>query len=108
VSNCPELALQSAAECVDAAVVYPLHSAARNGHIDCLSILIDSGFDVDFVTDQGTPLHVAALFGKVAIVKLLLEKGSCFFSAFRKVEALWCESLGTLLLSPPKARLCKY
>uniref|UniRef100_A0A914X7S8 Uncharacterized protein n=1 Tax=Plectus sambesii TaxID=2011161 RepID=A0A914X7S8_9BILA len=74
VSNCPELALQSAVECVDSSSVYPLHSAARNGHIDCLAILIDSGFDVDFVTDQGTALHVAALFGKVAIVKLLLEK----------------------------------
>lgn len=57
-------------------VVYPLHAAARHGHIDCLQILCQSGFDINYVTDEGSALHVAALFGKVQAVKLLLEKGN--------------------------------
>ncbi|EFO26621.2 AIDA-1b [Loa loa] len=84
ISNCPELALQSASECITtdpgrsrhlAQVVYPLHAAARHGHIDCLQILCHSGFDLDYVTEEGSALHVAALFGKVDAVKLLLEQG---------------------------------
>ncbi|VDK72993.1 unnamed protein product [Litomosoides sigmodontis] len=84
ICNCPELALQSASECIttdpgrsrhSAQVVYPLHAAARHGHIDCLEILCHSGFDLDYVTEEGSALHVAALFGKVEAVKLLLEKG---------------------------------
>uniref|UniRef100_A0A8R1TVC8 Ankyrin repeat and sterile alpha motif domain-containing protein 1B n=1 Tax=Onchocerca volvulus TaxID=6282 RepID=A0A8R1TVC8_ONCVO len=84
ICNCPELALQSASECITidpgrsrhlAQVVYPLHAAARHGHIDCLQILCHSGFDLDYVTEEGSALHVAALFGKVEAVKLLLEQG---------------------------------
>ncbi|VDM37031.1 unnamed protein product [Toxocara canis] len=84
ICNCPELALQSAAECSStdsgrsrhvAQVAYPLHAAARHGHIDCLHILCQSGFDLDYVTEEGSALHVAALFGKVEAVKLLLEQG---------------------------------
>lgn len=55
--------------------MYPLHAAARHGHIDCLQILCHSGFDLDYVTEEGSALHVAALFGKVEAVKLLLEQG---------------------------------
>ncbi|CAG9540170.1 unnamed protein product [Cercopithifilaria johnstoni] len=84
ICNCPELALQSASECITtdpgrsrhlAQVVYPLHAAARHGHIDCLQILCHSGFNLDYVTEEGSALHVAALFGKVEAVKLLLEQG---------------------------------
>ncbi|KAH7696763.1 AIDA-1b, partial [Aphelenchoides avenae] len=82
IYNCPELALQSAAECTSAEnralashVVYPLHAAARHGHIECLSILCDAGFDVNFVTDEGSALHVAALFGQLDAVRLLLKYG---------------------------------
>uniref|UniRef100_A0A915ADP6 Ankyrin repeat and sterile alpha motif domain-containing protein 1B n=1 Tax=Parascaris univalens TaxID=6257 RepID=A0A915ADP6_PARUN len=84
ICNCPELALQSAAECSStdsgrsrhvAQVAYPLHAAARHGHIDCLQILCQSGFDLDYVTEEGSALHVAALFGKVDAVKLLLKQG---------------------------------
>uniref|UniRef100_A0A1I7ZED9 ANK_REP_REGION domain-containing protein n=1 Tax=Steinernema glaseri TaxID=37863 RepID=A0A1I7ZED9_9BILA len=81
ISNCPELALQSAAESSSsenrpARVVYPLHSAARHGHIDCLQILCQSGFEVNYVTDEGSALHVAALFGQLEAVKLLLSRDS--------------------------------
>ncbi|KAK0397394.1 hypothetical protein QR680_002111 [Steinernema hermaphroditum] len=80
ISNCPELALQSAADSSSAEnkparVVYPLHSAARHGHLDCLQILCQSGFDVNYVTDEGSALHVAALFGQLEAVKLLLSQG---------------------------------
>jgi ankyrin repeat protein len=80
ICHCPELALQSAAECsradnktISHHVVYPLHIAARHGHISCLRVLCQSGFDVNYVTEEGTALHVAALFGQVEAVKLLLK-----------------------------------
>ncbi|MFH4977498.1 hypothetical protein AB6A40_004207 [Gnathostoma spinigerum] len=83
ICNCPELALQSAADYVmsgsgrsqHSQVVYPLHIAARHGSVDCLKILCQSGFDLDYVTEEGSALHVAALFGKVEAVRLLLEEG---------------------------------
>jgi ankyrin repeat protein len=80
ICHCPELALQSAAECsradnktISQHVVYPLHVAARHGHIECLRVLCQSGFDINYVTEEGTALHVAALFGQVEAVKLLLK-----------------------------------
>ncbi|KAE9556395.1 hypothetical protein FO519_000435 [Halicephalobus sp. NKZ332] len=99
ICHSPELALQasfdfidspkmktvlfkSAAECsrvdnktVSQHIVYPLHVAARHGHIECLKVFCESGFDVNYVTEEGTALHVAALFGQVEAVKLLLGYG---------------------------------
>ncbi|TMS36952.1 hypothetical protein L596_003997 [Steinernema carpocapsae] len=94
ISNCPELALQSAADSSSsenkpARVVYPLHSAARHGHIDCMQILCQSGFDVNFVTVEGSALHVAALFGQLEAVKLLLSQG---------VDVNICDSQGRTVL----------
>lgn len=83
IGFCPELALQSAVDCsstaengrVRAQVVYPLHAAARHSHIQCLQMLRLGGFDIDFVTDEGSALHVAAMFGQVDAVKYLTEEG---------------------------------
>ncbi|GMT35216.1 hypothetical protein PFISCL1PPCAC_26513, partial [Pristionchus fissidentatus] len=82
VSYCPELALQSAAECSSPPiiggknmVVYPMHLAARNSHILCMQLLRYAGFDIDFVTDEGSALHAAALHGQVEAVRFLLREG---------------------------------
>ncbi|EYC32308.1 hypothetical protein Y032_0003g1508 [Ancylostoma ceylanicum] len=74
---------QSAVDCsstgengvIRAQVVYPLHAAARHSHIQCLQILRLGGFDIDFVTDEGSALHVAAMFGQVDAVKYLTSEG---------------------------------
>ncbi|KIH49866.1 ankyrin repeat protein, partial [Ancylostoma duodenale] len=60
---------------IRAQVVYPLHAAARHSHIQCLQILRLGGFDIDFVTDEGSALHVAAMFGQVDAVKYLTNEG---------------------------------
>ncbi|EYC32307.1 hypothetical protein Y032_0003g1508 [Ancylostoma ceylanicum] len=73
---------QSAVDCsstgengvIRAQVVYPLHAAARHSHIQCLQILRLGGFDIDFVTDEGSALHVAAMFGQVDAVKYLTSE----------------------------------
>ncbi|WKY16826.1 hypothetical protein Q1695_001441 [Nippostrongylus brasiliensis] len=83
IGFCPELALQSAVDCsstgengrIRAQVVYPLHAAARHSHIQCLQILRLGGFDINFVTDEGSALHVAAMFGQVDAVKYLTDEG---------------------------------
>ncbi|KJH41590.1 hypothetical protein DICVIV_12434 [Dictyocaulus viviparus] len=83
VGFCPDIALQSAVDCsstgenghIKAQVVYPLHAAARHSHIHCLQILRSGGFDLNFVTDEGSALHVAAVFGQVEAVKYLTNEG---------------------------------
>ncbi|KAE9412822.1 hypothetical protein Angca_009417, partial [Angiostrongylus cantonensis] len=83
IGFCPELALQSAVDCsstgengqIRAQVVYPLHAAARHSHIQCLQILRLGGFDLDFVTEEGSALHVAAVFGQVEAVRYLTDEG---------------------------------
>ncbi|XGW32607.1 hypothetical protein V3C99_017281 [Haemonchus contortus] len=83
IGFCPELALQSAVDCSSTGengrlrpqVVYPLHAAARHSHIQCLQILRLGGFDIDFVTDEGSALHVAAIFGQVDAVRYLTDEG---------------------------------
>ncbi|TNM91661.1 hypothetical protein fugu_020041 [Takifugu bimaculatus] len=51
----------------------PLHLAARNGHHSTVQTLLEAGMDVNCVTDNGSALHEAALFGKMDVVRLLLD-----------------------------------
>jgi ankyrin repeat protein len=54
-----------------------LYFSARNGHLDCIQPLIDSGADVDSRGWFGGPaLHWAAVNGFEAIVKRLVDAGS--------------------------------
>ncbi|GMR60260.1 hypothetical protein PMAYCL1PPCAC_30455 [Pristionchus mayeri] len=81
VNYCPELALQSAADCsipplgAKHSIVYPLHLAARKSHILCMQLLRFAGFDIDFATEEGSALHVAALHGEIDAVRFLLREG---------------------------------
>ncbi|KAL5092097.1 hypothetical protein Trisim1_001988 [Trichoderma cf. simile WF8] len=54
-----------------------LHIAAREGHDDIVSLLLEADAMLDEVDDHGqTPLTVAALAGKIAIVQTLLDAGA--------------------------------
>eukprot|EP00794_Sanderia_malayensis_P018061 gene18061-19870_t len=52
----------------------PLHLSARHGHTSVMTTLLDFGMSVNVMSDLGTALHEAALFGKVDAVRLLLNR----------------------------------
>jgi ankyrin repeat protein len=57
----------------------PLHSAARNGRLECLQILLAAGARVNEyaqMTLTPTPLHAAAWGGSGPCVRALLEAGA--------------------------------
>jgi ankyrin repeat protein len=55
----------------------PLHSAARLGDIEIVTLLIKDGADVSAKDSDGvTPLHDAVEAGHAEIVELLLVKGA--------------------------------
>ena len=50
--------------------------AAKQGHIECIGLLVKHGFDVNRKlpgSNSGTALHEAALYGKVDAVRYLLQ-----------------------------------
>ena len=55
-----------------------LHLAAEAGHLDCVSLLLRQGFDVDKRdhTDNATALHWAASSGHLDVAKRLLAAGA--------------------------------
>ena len=56
-----------------------LETAARNGNVDCCTLLVAAGVDVNSIspfTPQGTPLHPACGQGDAAVVSLLLAAGA--------------------------------
>lgn len=56
----------------------PLHYAAREGHVGCVSFLLDAGARVDQATSAGnaTALHRAAFTGQLGVVETLLAAGA--------------------------------
>jgi len=56
----------------------PLHYAARQGHIEAATLLLDNGADIDQVTagDLSSPLLVAVINGNYDLAKILLERGA--------------------------------
>jgi uncharacterized protein len=55
----------------------PLHYAATGGHVEVLQILLDEHAFIDPESpNKSTPLMMAAKYGSVAAVKLLLESGA--------------------------------
>ena len=54
--------------------VTPLHNTAINGYIELVRLLCDHGADIEARTFIGwRPLHSAACFGNISIVKELIE-----------------------------------
>ncbi len=54
-----------------------LHFAARDGELDLVRSLLDSGADVNQrAENRWTPLHFAAERGHVFVVELLLDRGA--------------------------------
>ena len=57
----------------------PLHSAARGGYVDIVRLLLDNGALPSIRTrteDEDTPLHIATLNGREALVELLIAAGA--------------------------------
>ncbi|XP_021695049.1 uncharacterized protein LOC110674850 [Aedes aegypti] len=55
----------------------PLHTAAYNGYIEMVKLLIDHNVNIDTKDDAGrTPLHRASRNGHHEVVKLLIDNGA--------------------------------
>ena len=55
----------------------PLHGAVREGHLGMTLMLLTNGADVNIVSPySATPLHVATIYRRTDIAKVLKEHGS--------------------------------
>lgn len=55
----------------------PLHSAAFNGHLDCVRALVDANIDIDAAEERGsTPLFLAAQCGHESVVRYLVKQNA--------------------------------
>ncbi|KAI1708885.1 ankyrin repeats (3 copies) domain-containing protein [Ditylenchus destructor] len=78
----PELINQNSNECFandnrasSSKVLCPLHMATKHGHLDCVRVLCESGFDVNYHTTDGSALHIAVMFCQVDVVEFLIRYG---------------------------------
>ena len=85
----------------------PLHMAAANGHEAMVSLLLAHGADAGaWEHDHVTPMHYAAVFGRVEAVRALLDAGVpvnapcsyCGATALHVAAANGCRDVATLLL----------
>ena len=65
---------------------YPIHTAAKWGHVDILQFLIDNGVNVDLRegNDRRTPLYLACERGRYDAAKLLIENHAAIDSQTKK------------------------
>lgn len=55
----------------------PIHYAAKNGHLECLKVLLEYGADIHSVDiEDETAITLASLFGHTECVRYLLEQGA--------------------------------
>ncbi|CAH1254418.1 LRRK1 [Branchiostoma lanceolatum] len=50
-----------------------LHIASREGHVECVTELLEIGANVNALEQEGTPLSLACQFGHADVTELLLE-----------------------------------
>ena len=63
-------------DCVNSSGESPLHIVCRKGHLDIISFLLSSGFNVNIIANnstRNTPLIEAAHNGYYSLVKLLID-----------------------------------
>ena len=54
-----------------------LHRACAGGHLECAKALLGAGADINKQKDDGwTPLMMAAIYGKIEVVRELLKRGA--------------------------------
>lgn len=58
--------------------INPLNCTALCGHIECISMLIELGADINYITpiSQRSALHAACTTGQIECIKFLLEKSA--------------------------------
>ena len=77
VSVCVEKLYVGILALLDPQVCHHFLSAVEVGSLECVSLLVDHGADVNCQNfNQTTPLHRAASKGKAGIVEYLLEHGA--------------------------------
>eukprot|EP01135_Chromosphaera_perkinsii_P003434 Nk52_evm3s243 gene=Nk52_evmTU3s243 len=74
-----------------------LHKSAKYGHIKCALYLLEAGADIEFRDAEGrTALAIAAFFGEMEMVKLLISNGANVDSQDNKKKNIVMHALYSL------------